>query len=77
MLVVVSLLQSLRFLVRSRASLHVEIFALRHQVAIANRFRPPRVRLTAIDRVLWVSLSHRWRDWRSALHIVEPATVLV
>src|SRR4029450_5394067 len=36
----------------------------------------PRVRLTAIDRVLWVWLSHRWRGWRSALHIVQPATVL-
>jgi hypothetical protein len=65
-LVVVSL-QSLRFLVRSRASLHLEILALRHQLAIANRVRRPRVPLTAIDRVLWVWLSHRWRDWRSAL----------
>ncbi len=34
------------------------------------------LRLTAIDRVLWVWLSHRWRGWRSALHIVQPATVL-
>jgi hypothetical protein len=74
-LVVVSLLQSLPFLVRSRAS-HIEILALRHQLAIANRARHPRVRLTAIDRVLWVWLSHRWRGWRSALHIVQPATVL-
>jgi hypothetical protein len=32
--------------------------------------------LTAIDRVLWVWLSHQWRGWRSAVHIVQPATVL-
>ena len=41
--VVVSLLHSLRFLVRSRASLHLEILALRHQLTVVNRSRgtPP------------------------------------
>ena len=42
--VVVSLLHSLRFLVRSRASLHLEIIALRHQLAVVNRSRRPRLR---------------------------------
>jgi HTH-like domain len=36
----------------------------------------PRLRLTALDRVLWALLSHQWRGWRSALHVVQPATVL-
>jgi putative transposase len=74
--VVASLLHSLRFLVRSRVALHLEIVALRHQLVVTNRSRRPRLRLTALDRVLWAWLSHRWRGWRSALHAVQPATVL-
>jgi len=74
--VVASLLYSLRFLVRSRAALHLEIVALRHQLVVANRSRRPRLRLTALDRVLWAWLAHQWRGWRSALLVVQPATVL-
>jgi hypothetical protein len=74
--VVASLLYSLRFLVRSRAALHLEIVALRHQLVITSRCRRPRLRLTALDRALWVWLAHRWRGWRSALHVVQPATVI-
>jgi hypothetical protein len=40
--VVVSLLHSLRFLVRSRAALHLEILALRHQLAVTTRSRRRR-----------------------------------
>ena len=76
MSVVASLLYSLRFLVRSRAALHLEIVALRHQLVITSRCRRPRLRLTALDRALWVWLAHRWRGWRSALHVVQPATVI-
>jgi hypothetical protein len=50
--VVVSLLHSLRFVVRSRAKLHLEIMALRQQLAVVNRSRRPRLRLTAPDRML-------------------------
>jgi len=42
--VVLSLLHSLRFVVRSRASLHIEIIALRHQLAVVNRSRRPGLR---------------------------------
>jgi hypothetical protein len=75
--VVASLLHSLRFLVRSRAALHLEVVALRHQLVVTSRSRRPRLRLTALDRVLWAWLSHRWRGWRSALHVVQPATVVI
>ena len=34
--VVFSLLYSLRFMIRSRVSLHLEIIALRHQLAVVN-----------------------------------------
>ena len=70
--VVVSLLHSLRFLVRSRASLHLEIIALRHQLAVVNRSRRPRVRFATVDRILWAWLSRSWRGWRAAVHIVKP-----
>jgi putative transposase len=68
--VVVSLLHSLRFTVRSRASLHLEIIALRHQLAVVNRSRRPRLRLTSVDRILWAWLAHAWCGWRSAVYIL-------
>ena len=74
--VVVSLLHSLRFAVRSRASLHLEVIALRHQLAVLNRSRRPRLRLTQVDRMLWAWLSQGWRGWRAAVHIVKPETVI-
>jgi transposase InsO family protein len=72
--VVVSLLHSLRLLLRTRASLHLEILALRHQLAVVNRTRRARLRLTPTDRLLWAWLSRTWRGWRSGLHIVNPET---
>ena len=38
---------------QSRLSLHLEIIALRHQLAVINRSRRPRLRLTLVDRLLW------------------------
>ena len=63
-------------MVRSRASLHLEIIALRHQLAVVNRSRRPRLRVTSADRMLWAWLSRVWRGWRSAVHIVKPETVI-
>jgi putative transposase len=74
--VLVSLLHSLRFLVRSRASLHLEILALRHQLTVVHRSRRQRLRLTSADRMLWAWLSRAWRGWRVALHVVRPETVI-
>jgi putative transposase len=74
--VVASLLHSLRFLVRSRASLHLEIMALRHQLAVVNRLLRPRLRFTSADRILWACLAHTWPGWRSAVHVIKPETVI-
>jgi putative transposase len=74
--VVLSLASSLRLVIRSRASLHLEIIALRHQLAVVNRSRPHRLRLSPADRLLWAWLSQAWRGWRTAVHIVKPETVL-
>jgi len=69
--VVVSLLHSLRFVVQSRASLHPEIIALRHQLAVVHRSRRPRLRFTSADRILWAWLSHTWPG-RSQLQPTVP-----
>ena len=74
--IVVSVMLSLRSLVRSRAALHLEILALRHQLQVLERSRRPRLRLTAADRLLWVWFSRIWTEWRPALVLVQPATVV-
>jgi putative transposase len=74
--VVVSLLLALRASLRDRAALQLEILALRHQLHVVNRSRPQRLRLTQADRRLWVLLSRVWNEWRAAVVIVKPETVL-
>src|SRR6476660_5604086 len=76
MSVLISLLATLRGLVRSRAALHAEVLALRHQLLVLQRSRPRRLRLVKADRWLWVWLSRSWTDWRAALVIVKPETVI-
>jgi hypothetical protein len=61
---------------RSRAALHLEVLALRHQLQVLERSRPGRLRLTKADRWLWAWLSRTWRSWRTALVIVKPETVI-
>ncbi len=60
----------------SRAALQLENLALRHQIGVLRRFARKRPKLTPVDRLLWVWLSRIWGDWRSALAIVEPETVV-
>ena len=74
--VIVSLLVTLRATLRDRAAMRLEILALRHQLHVINRSRPQRLPLTHADRILWVWLSKRWNEWRAALVIVRPETVL-
>jgi putative transposase len=74
--VLISLLLTLRTLVRSRVALHVEVLALRHQLQVLQRSRPRRLRLMKADRWLWAWLSEAWPSWRTALVIVKPETVL-
>src|SRR5438046_6800607 len=71
-----TLLTSLASIFRSRASLALENLALRHQIGVLHRSAGKRPKLTAGDRLLWICLSRLWRDWRSALAIVKPETVV-
>src|SRR6266850_7934209 len=72
-----TLLFSLGDCFRARAVLQAEILALRHQVLVLHRSsRGHKLRLRWADRVLWVWLSRLWGDWRSALLLVKPETVI-
>ncbi|MGA2329078.1 MAG: hypothetical protein ABSH05_22665 [Bryobacteraceae bacterium] len=62
-------------LLKTRAALQLENVALRHQIGVLRR-GSKRPKLTAVDRVFWVWLSRIWSDWRSALAIVKPETVI-
>jgi len=70
------LLSTLRGVARSRAALHFEVFALRHQLQVLQRSRPRRLRLAKMDRWLWAWLSRSWSGWRTALVTVKPETVI-
>ena len=61
---------------KTRATLQLEIVALRHQIGVLQRSATKRPRLHAADRLLWVWLSRVWTDWRSSLVIVKPETVI-
>src|SRR5580704_13864869 len=61
---------------RSRTALQVEVLALRHQIGVLRRSAKKRPKLTVVDRVFWAWLSGVWADWRSALVIVKPETVI-
>jgi len=72
-----SLLFALQSCFRTRAALHAEILALRHQLLVLQRSsREHQLRLRVWDRAFWVGLSRFWPDWRSALLIVKPETVI-
>ena len=60
---------------KSRATLQLENLALRHQLGVLRR-SVKRPKLTSADRLLWAWLCEVWSDWRSALVIVKPETVI-
>ena len=72
----VSLLLSLRTSARSRAALQLEVLALQHQLQVLQGTRFRRLPLTRADRWLWVVLLRVWTEWRTALVIVKPETVI-
>src|ERR1017187_4886555 len=75
--IICSLFSSIRQGFRTRAALHAEILALRHQLLVLQRSsRGHRLRLARPDRLLWVWLAHFGGGWRSALIIVKPETVI-
>jgi len=64
------------FRFRGRASLEIELIALRHQVTVLRRQRPGRLHLSSLDRLLWVWLYRIWPQVIDAMVLVKPATVV-
>ena len=58
-----------------RRHLALENLALRHQLAVLQR-QSKRPQLKDTDRLLWLGLRRVWPEWKSALHLVQPATVV-
>jgi hypothetical protein len=70
----VGLLRSRRLICSGHRAVALET-ALRQQLAVLRRtVRRPHLRKK--DRPFWVLLAKAWRDWRTALIVVQPDTVV-
>ncbi len=56
---------------RDRASLQLELIALRHQLLVLERKRTTRIRLTHFGRFIWVWLYRVWPGCLDAVVIVH------
>ena len=70
-----ALLRALFSALQTHQALALENLALRLQLA-ALKQNNPMPKLSTWDRLFWVALRGLWPDWRSSLHVVQPATVI-
>jgi hypothetical protein len=63
-------------LFKSRRRLEAENLFLRHQLSIALRRAPPRLRLRGSDRALLVWMTRLWPSLLGATQVVQPETIL-
>ena len=68
------LLLALKMTAATRRDLVLENLALRHQLAVCLRSRPPQIHNR--DRRFWSALARGWSGWRETLLFVQPATVV-
>src|SRR5260370_24669236 len=61
---------------KSPRRLEAENLFLRHQLSIALRRAPPRLRLRGSDRALLVWITRRWPSLLGAAQVVQPETIL-
>jgi len=61
---------------KSRARLQAEILLLRHQLNVALRHTPPRVRLRGGDRAFMVWMVRLWPSLLDVVQVVQPETLL-
>jgi hypothetical protein len=69
------LLRSIGLICRGHRATALEDLALRQQVAVLRR-TVTRPHLRSTDRLFWILLAKVGRDWRSALIVVQPDTVV-
>ena len=60
---------------QGRRQLLLENLALRQQLAALKR-RRPRPRLVVFDKLFWVLAQRFWSEWKQALIVVTPETVV-
>ena len=63
-------------LFKSRSRLEAENLFLRHQLTIAMRRAPPRLRLRGSDRALLIWMTRLWPNLRGMARVVQPETIL-
>ena len=63
-------------LFKSRCRLEAENLFLRHQLNIALRQAPPRLRLRGSDRTLLIWMARLWPDLAGMAQVVQPETIL-
>ena len=63
-------------LFKSRCRLEAENLLLRHQLTIALRRAPPRLRLRGSDRALLVWMTRLWPSLLGMAQVVQPETIL-
>jgi putative transposase len=61
--------------VQSRRDLLLENLVLRQQLLAVQR-RKPRPRIACVDRLFWIVTQRLWAQWKQALVIVTPETVV-
>src|SRR4030095_15263890 len=72
---VLALLSAARSSLKARRALALENLALAPHLAGLRR-PAKRPKLSGADRAFWVVLARVWPEWRTALVIVQPATVI-
>jgi len=70
-----ALVAALSSVFKTRTALQLENLALRHQLGVLHR-SVKKPKLTPLDRLLWAWLCGVWPDWRCALIVVKPETVI-
>jgi putative transposase len=69
------LLRTIGLMCRGHRVVALENLALRQQLATFTRTRT-RPQLRTRDRLSWILLAQGWHEWRTALMIVQPDTVV-
>src|SRR3989442_5544706 len=69
------ILRSIGLICRGHRAVALENLALRQQLAALKR-TVKRPQLSTSDRLFWILLAKGWREWRSALVVVQPDTLV-
>jgi hypothetical protein len=68
-------LRSVALVCGGHGTVALENLALRQQLAVFKR-TVKRPQLRKGDRLFWMLLANAWRDWRTALIVVHPDSVV-